>query len=95
MKTDGFEWDEGNGPKCAKHGVSKAEVEFVLMNNPMVQPDRRPVTEETRFNAVGLTGDGRHLFIVFTFRTHGSSILLRPISARYMHRTEIDRYEQR
>jgi uncharacterized DUF497 family protein len=25
----GFQWDDGNWPKCAKHGVSKAEIEEV------------------------------------------------------------------
>lgn len=95
MKIVGIEWDDGNWPKCAKHGVSKAEIEFALMNTPMVKPDRTPVTSETRFNAVGLTETGRHLFIVFTLRGGDSDRRLRPISARYMHRKEIDRYERR
>ncbi|WP_291004146.1 hypothetical protein [Hoeflea sp.] len=55
MTLDGFEWDDGNWPKCAKHGVSKAEIEFALMHTPMVMPDRSPVTQEARFNAIGLT----------------------------------------
>lgn len=95
MKIDGFEWDDGNWPKCAKHGVAKAEIEFVLMNTPMVMPDRSPVTQEARFNAVGVTEQGRHLFVVFTLRQSATGMRLRPISARYMHDKEIKRYEQR
>lgn len=94
MKFLEFEWDEGNWPKCAKHGVSKAEIEFVLTSTPKVMPDRSPVTQETRFNAIGLTQEARHLFIVFTIRETNLNKRLRPISARYMHRKEIDRYEQ-
>lgn len=95
MKILEFEWDEGNWPKCAKHGVSKAEIEFVLTNAPMVMPDRSPATQETRFNAIGLTEEGRHLFVVFTIRATNSDKRLRPIGARYMHKKEITRYEQR
>ncbi|TBN45900.1 BrnT family toxin, partial [Paracoccus sediminis] len=25
MKIAGFDWDDGNWPKCGKHGVSRAE----------------------------------------------------------------------
>lgn len=94
MKLDGFDWDEGNWPKCAKHGVSKAEIEYVLMNEPAVMADRSDVTSETRYNAIGKTQEGRHMFIVFTLRLRGKAHLMRPISARYMHRKEIDYYEQ-
>ena len=30
MKVAGFDWDEGNWPKCGKHGVSREEIEEVL-----------------------------------------------------------------
>jgi len=95
MKIDGFDWDEGNWPKCAKHGVSKAEIEFVLLGDPQVLPDRTLLSAETRFNAVGTNWSGRHVFIVFALRERDGARLARPISARYMHRKEIARYEQR
>lgn len=94
MKAGGFEWDRGNWPKCGKHGVSRNEIEFVLSNDPVVLPDRSPVTAEARFNAVGITEGGKYLFVVFTLRRSGEEMRLRPISARYMHRKEINRYEQ-
>jgi uncharacterized protein len=90
-----FDWDEGNWPKCAKHGLSKSEIEFVLSSTPTVLKDKNTNLEESRFNAVGKTSDGRYLFIVFTFRTLSDQRLMRPISARYMYKKEIDRYEQR
>lgn len=95
MDIHGFEWDDGNWPKCAKHGVSKVEIEFVLLSDPQVLPDRTPLSEETRFNAVGTNRSGRHVFIVFAMRERNGFRLARPISARYMHRKEIARYEQR
>ena len=94
MKLNGIDWDEGNWPKCAKHGLSKEEIEFVLMNEPAIMADRSPQTSETRFNAIGITQEARHVFIVFTLRHKATEQLLRPISARYMHRKEIDHYEQ-
>ncbi|AZU04744.1 hypothetical protein X907_2229 [Glycocaulis alkaliphilus] len=49
---------------------------------------------EERLNAIGRNADGRYLFIVFTFRTRRGNTLIRPISARYMHRKEVDHYER-
>jgi uncharacterized DUF497 family protein len=95
MQFSGFEWDDGNWPKCAKHGVSKAEIEHTLLNEPAVFPDRNSHPSETRFNAVGKNGEGRYLFVVFTFRQRADEHLLRPISARYMHAKEIEQYERR
>jgi hypothetical protein len=31
MQIDGVDWDDGNWPKCAAHGVSKADIEHVLL----------------------------------------------------------------
>lgn len=94
MKISGFDWDEGNWPKCGKHGLSKEEIEFALINEPMVMPDRTPQDAETRFNAIGLNNEGRYLFIVFALREQEGDKLIRPISARYMHGKEIEHYEQ-
>jgi hypothetical protein len=90
MTFEGFDWDTGNWPKCAKHGLTKEDIEEVFENIPTTRPDPSG-SEESRFNAVGTTHQGRHVFIVFTMR--GS--LVRPVSARFMHRKEIARYEQR
>jgi len=90
----GFDWEEGNWPKCAKHGVSRREIEEVLAGRPLVLPDRTGGGVETRFNAVGRSLEGRYLFIVFTFRSAGEMRLIRPISARDMHAEEVRNYER-
>jgi uncharacterized DUF497 family protein len=89
----GFEWDSGNWPKCAKHGLTKAEIEQVFIRTPSVYPD--PNLGEDRKRAIGTTAEGRYVFVVFTLRESELGILIRPISARYMHEREIRRYEQR
>jgi uncharacterized DUF497 family protein len=94
LSVAGFDWDDGNWPKCARHGVSRSEIEYVLMHAPAVFPDRG-VTMEERLNAIGRNADGRYLFVVFTFRTIKGKTLIRPISARYMHSKEVDHYERR
>ncbi len=54
----GFDWVEGNWPKCGKHGVSRNEIENYFQHEMKIAPDPFP------------------------------------ISARYMHRMEIERYEK-
>ncbi|WAP69900.1 BrnT family toxin [Jiella pelagia] len=90
----GFDWDHGNWPKCGKHGVGKAEIEGLFQAAPMVLKDRYPEEVESRFNAVGRTQAGRHLFVVFTLREKDGNTLIRPLSARRMHRKEIEKYER-
>jgi uncharacterized DUF497 family protein len=63
MEVSGFDWDAGNGAKCAKHGVTRAEIEYAFQNDPWVLPDRTGATEP-RFNPVGVTAERRFVFIV-------------------------------
>jgi uncharacterized DUF497 family protein len=49
---------------------------------------------EERFLAIGKGKRGRTIFLAFTVRTRNGQNHIRPISARYMHRKEIDRYEK-
>jgi uncharacterized DUF497 family protein len=39
MKFGGFDWDSGNWPKRGKHGVSREEIEQVVLGEPAVMPD--------------------------------------------------------
>nr|VFJ57169.1 MAG: hypothetical protein BECKDK2373B_GA0170837_10643 [Candidatus Kentron sp. DK] len=89
-----FDWDEGNWPKCGKYGLSRREIEYVLLHDPLILPDRHPPGPETRFNAVGQNEKDRYVFVVFTFRNKETNWFIRPISARYMHRKEIENYER-
>jgi uncharacterized DUF497 family protein len=94
MEFDGFDWDGGNGDKCRKHGVSIAETESLFLGEPIVGPDILHSAVERRFRAVGVTAEGRGLFVVFTWRRRGAQRLIRPISARFMHRKEVEAHEK-
>jgi uncharacterized DUF497 family protein len=94
MQVAGFDWDEGNRSKCWKHGVSPAAIEDLFRRPIAVLPDPVHSKSEERFKAIGRTGKGRGIFVVFTFRTRRGKRLIRPISARYMHKKEMDQYEK-
>ena len=59
-----------------------------------ILPDAAHAQSERRFRAIGRTEKGRSVFIVFTLRHKGDETLIRPISARYMHKKEIEAYEK-
>jgi uncharacterized protein len=88
-----FDWDEGNRLKCQKHGVSIAEIEEVFRGSNSVVLDHKHSRKEQRFIAVGTVND-RKLFVSFTLRRLGNELMIRPISARPMHRKEIAAYEK-
>jgi uncharacterized protein len=91
----GFEWDQGNRQKCQTHGVSIGEIEHVLAHaETLITPDPKHPGSEPRFLAIGRTQQGRYTFVVFTPRQRAAGTRLRPISARYMHKREIRKYEQ-
>ena len=90
-----FDWDAANTGKCQSHGVSIREVEIALVSEALVIiPDMKHSKDEDRYFAVSRTVQSRDLFVVFTFRMVAGRKLLRPITARYMHRREVKRYEQ-
>lgn len=92
-KISGFDWNEGNSLKNAKHSVSMAESEQVFFNAPlMLLADVKHSQQELRFHALGKTDSDRLLHITFTLRDQGKNI--RVISARDMHRKERTIYEQ-
>jgi len=90
----GFDWDDGNREKCRKHGVSIAEIESVFAARVIVIPDDDHSVSEPRLRAIGRAASGRHVFVVFTMRGSPLGELIRPISARYMHRKEIVTYDR-
>lgn len=92
MNFAGFDWDAGNWPKCGKHGVSKAEIEHALTHGARVAPDLKHSDLEDRFVAVGQNQKGRPIFIGITFRIVEGKQLVRPLTARYMHAKEAQRY---
>jgi uncharacterized DUF497 family protein len=90
----GFDWDDGNREKCRKHGVSLDEIEALFSGSIAIRPDLAHSRNETRFLGVGRTELGRHVFIAFTIRRIVGANYIRPISARYMHRKEVEQYEK-
>jgi uncharacterized DUF497 family protein len=94
MYPSDLDWDDGNRSKCEKHDVSIAEIESLFRGRPRYAPDRKHSATENRFIAVGRTAEGRAMFVAFTFRESDGRLLVRPVSARYMHAKEADRYGQ-
>jgi uncharacterized protein len=90
----GFDWDDGNTEKCQKHGVSRSEVEAALGKRSTVAPDLKHSVDEQRFIAIERSQDDRPMFIAFTFRERDGVVWIRPVSARYMHKKEVAKYEK-
>ena len=88
-----FEWDTGNAKKCEKHGVSIAEIESLFGNMPIVYPNVNHAGAEVRYSAIGRNAADRGVFVVYTLRQRDGMHVIRPISARYMHKKEINYYE--
>jgi uncharacterized DUF497 family protein len=93
-RVAGFDWDEGNQEKCQKHGVSLEEVELLFQGQVWVAPDLKHSQLEDRFLALGTSIKGMPIFVAFTFRRKDGQNFIRPISARYMHKKEVQRYEE-
>lgn len=94
LAVAGFEWDTANREKCQKHGVPLPVIERLFHGPLAVFPDPAHSDAEERFKAIGQTDDGRGALIVFTLRTQGDQAFIRPVSARYMHRKEVEHYEK-
>ena len=86
LQANGFDWDRGNRAKCEKHGLSIATIEGLFTRPLAMLPDAAHSQREERFRAIGRTEKGRGVFIIFTLRREGDELLIRPISARYMHK---------
>ena len=88
----GFEWDERNSMKNAKHEVSDREAEQLFVNEPLVVlEDPGHSANEPRWHALGRTNESRLLHVTFTLRAGGTRV--RIISARPMHHKERKVYE--
>ena len=94
VSVAGFDWDAGNRAKCEKHGVSVAEVEGLFSRPLLIIPDAPHSQSEERLRAIGKTASGRSVFLVFTIRVRAGKRVIRPVSARYMHKEEVRHYEQ-
>lgn len=93
-RISGFDWDDGNRSKCERHGVSAAEIEALFDQPVLIVPDETHSRGEARLRAIGKTARGRSVFLVFTLRERDGERLIRPITARFMHRKEVASYEE-
>jgi uncharacterized protein len=75
-------------------GLSTSVIESLFSRPLAILPDATHSQGERRFRAIGRTDEGRGVFIVFTLRRKDEELFIRPISARYMHKKEIDAYEK-
>jgi len=95
MDVDGFDWDSGNWPKCGKHGVGRKEIEAIFYSAETIYlDDNAHSRNERRWLAISRSSPGHHgLLVGFTYRQRGGLSLIRPISARFMHKKEVGRYD--
>ena len=90
-RVAGFDWDVGNRAKCEKHGVSVAGIEGFFSRPVFIIPEVVRSRGEERRKAIGKSCS---VFLVFTVRERAGKRLIRPVSARYIHRKEIEHYEK-
>lgn len=62
-----FEWDQANIAHLKRHRVTPREFEQAMQNDP-VELDFEDTDGEERVSAVGVTDEGRLLFLVWTPR---------------------------
>ena len=88
-----FQWDEHNAVKIwQKHKVKYSECEEIFFDtNLKILADEKHSDAENRFWALGITKEGRRLFIVFT----GRKEKIRIISARDMNKKERRAYHEK
>ena len=96
MQFEGFNWDTGNISKCRKHGLTLEDIECLFQQKKIyVAPDVKHSTiEEERFLAIGRGLGNKLIVVAFTFRNQSGKKLIRPISARFMNKKEVQKYEK-
>ena len=71
-----------------------AAVESLFLRGVMILPDAGHSQKELRYRAIGHAEQDRAVFVVFTMRRSKGELLIRPISARYMHKKEAAHYAE-
>lgn len=96
VPIQGFDWDDANRRKIeSRDGITVALVESVFEIGPWVrQTDHAHSAREPRFLVAGADSTGRAMIVIFTLRLRDGCLLIRPISARRMHRKEEAGYEK-
>lgn len=92
LKSIRFDWDGANLGHTAKQGVAPDEIEHLFRNDPMVNPNSFSASIEVRWRAIVKNQNGPFVFVVFHIVNYEDVLVIRPISARYMHKKEIEAY---
>lgn len=94
LEVSGFDWDAGNQAKCVKHGLTRVQIEEFFAGEVHILTDAKHSATERRFLALGRSSEKRAMLVGFTLRRREKKLLIRPITARYMHAKEARRYEE-
>jgi uncharacterized protein len=86
-ELDGFEWDAFNVLKVESR-MDPMIVESAFKGNPLMGEDQIHGSSEKRWFLINRVF-ARHVFAIFTIRIKK----IRVISARYMHKREVKKYE--
>jgi len=84
----------GRGQSPEVSDLSARDIESIFQGPVSVFPDPEHSGEEERFIGIGKTEKHRNVLVVFKLRRKDDVVLIRPISARFMHKKEIDYYEK-
>ena len=87
---DRFDWDEGNAPHIAEHGVEWWEAEEALLDTDLFELSQGWRNDEYRYAIVGRTESGRTLTVVFVHRADK----VRVVTARQASAHEAGLYER-
>jgi len=97
-KAVGFEWDKGNVEKnITKHGIKNIEAEEIFFNFNIVNYDEKHSINETRYFLLGITNEGKILFVAFTSRVNKIRIISSRIASdkeREIFRREYKKHEK-
>ncbi len=72
----------------------KVKKDFFLQKKVYIAPDVKHSDEEERFLAIGEGPKNKLIVVAFTFRNISNKKLIRPISARFMNKKEVQKYEK-
>ena len=68
MQAADFDWDDFNVDHIAEHRVSPTEAEDAILAPDRVQSQARSTARERRRGILGMTENGRILFVNYTVR---------------------------
>ncbi len=80
MRVSGFEWNEENLLHAIRHGISREEIEEVIVRASLIRRGHSGV-----YLAYGQTFDGRYAIALFEYKGSG---VVKPFGARPMTRNE-------